>query len=151
MYRFPVHSSGKEGKKATNEIILKTNNYQFWIIKWSWRLFLYSKSHVTFSFFCFLRRGCFSFLFSPCSMNCDICCQFRYSRKSFYITQRHHFRCAIHPNNIKSMCQVQAQCWGIFEPTCQHQPDEDGSPSRIPWEIKISPKHIERLSALLIQ
>ena len=29
MSRGPVHSSGKEGKKATNEIILKNNNYQF--------------------------------------------------------------------------------------------------------------------------
>ena len=29
MSRVPVHSSGKEGKKATNEIILKNNNYQF--------------------------------------------------------------------------------------------------------------------------
>ena len=25
------------------------------------------------------------------------------------------------------MCQVQAQCWEIFEPTCQHQPHEDCS------------------------
>ena len=43
------------------------------------------------------------------------------------ITQRHHYCCSIHPNNVKSMCQVQAQCWGIFEPTCQHQPHEDCS------------------------
>ena len=43
------------------------------------------------------------------------------------ITQRHHYCCSIHPNNVKSMCQVQAQCWGIFVPTCQHQPHEDCS------------------------
>ena len=29
------------------------------------------------------------------------------------------------------MCQVQAQGRGIFEPTCQNQPDEDGSYSRM--------------------
>ena len=47
------------------------------------------------------------------------------------IMQGHHYCGSIHANKFKYMCQVQSQCRGIFEPTCQNQPDKDGSSSRM--------------------